>query len=350
MACGSAAADCAPTYTVAQGDTLSKIAETQLGSIFDFQLIYDANRDLIGDNPNRIEIGQVLRMPCAGSLGDVDWSLMPNPETLAVLLQTHAVQILDIREPSAIQDGVIPGSIAIPYANWRGPEQDLGEPPSPERFAQLIGNSGLRLDRPTIIVHSHEHPMQTGAAAVVYWLLKSYGAEQLAILRGGFAAWERAELPVASKFLQATPYEVKVTFDWSWRADEVTVYGIATEQTPGHLLDARPHGMFERFDNLGRALATTLPTARSLPAPPLLAALRGEVNVEDGVQTVLETFRAIDADGRNGDVVTFCHVGELGALNWFYASELGGIQNVKLYPESINGWTVAGGLLFEGAN
>lgn len=192
--------------------------------------------------------------------------------------------------------------------------------------------------------------MKTGATAVIYWMLKSYGAEQLAILRGGFAAWERAGLPIAEKFIPATPYKANVEFDWSWRADEITVYGIATEQIPGHLLDARPHGMFERFDNLGRALATTLPSARNLPAPPLLAALRGEVNVEDGVETVLQTFRAIDADGRNGEIVTFCHVGELGALNWFYASELAGIENVKLYPESITGWTVAGGRLSEGEN
>ena len=41
------------TYTVQRGDTLSTIAQTQLGSIFAFQDIYDLNRGAIGSNPNR---------------------------------------------------------------------------------------------------------------------------------------------------------------------------------------------------------------------------------------------------------------------------------------------------------
>ena len=36
---------------------------------------------------------------------------------------------------------------------------------------------------------------------------------------------------------------------------------------------------------------------------------------------------------------------DLGALNWFYASEVAGIENVKLYPESVTGWLADGGVL-----
>lgn len=49
-------------YTVAKGDCLWQIAETQLGSGTRWTEIYEANRGLIQD-PNRIQAGQVLNIP-----------------------------------------------------------------------------------------------------------------------------------------------------------------------------------------------------------------------------------------------------------------------------------------------
>lgn len=344
----AAEASCGATHVVKKGDTLSLIAAEHFGSIFEFERLYEANREVIGPDPNMIHIGDKLVIPCDQAPGVADWSVMPRPETLAHLLAQNAVQVLDIRDPDDREAGVIPGSISIPYALWRGPEDNLGEPPSEARIAELIGGAGLRLDRPIIVVHGFDAPMETGAAAVVYWILKSSGARQLAILRGGYAGWARAGLPVEERFRQARAYEAEVAFSWQWRVDEVEVFGIAASQIDGVLLDARPHDMFSRLDTVGRALASTLPRARSLPAPPLMSALAGEVEIEDGVDTVLAAFRELGADGSTGPVVTFCHVGELGALNWFYASELGGLPNIKLYPESVNGWTFNGGRLFPG--
>jgi hypothetical protein len=61
------------TYTVVAGDSLWKIARTILAtdgqdvggsSVSDlWRAIYDANRDLIGSNPNLIHPGQVLNLP-----------------------------------------------------------------------------------------------------------------------------------------------------------------------------------------------------------------------------------------------------------------------------------------------
>jgi nucleoid-associated protein YgaU len=52
-------------YTVQPGDTLSSIAAAQaplyIGS--GFGPIFEANRHIIGDNPNRIQPGTVLRLP-----------------------------------------------------------------------------------------------------------------------------------------------------------------------------------------------------------------------------------------------------------------------------------------------
>jgi nucleoid-associated protein YgaU len=54
-------------YTVAKGDSLSKIAKRLLGNANDWRQIYDANRDVIGGNPDLIKPGQQLKIPRRGT-------------------------------------------------------------------------------------------------------------------------------------------------------------------------------------------------------------------------------------------------------------------------------------------
>ena len=49
-------------YTVASGDTLSKIAKRFYGDTNAYQKIFEANRDKLA-NPDRIQVGQELRLP-----------------------------------------------------------------------------------------------------------------------------------------------------------------------------------------------------------------------------------------------------------------------------------------------
>lgn len=51
------------TYTVVSGDSLSKIAKRHYGDAAKWHQIYDANKGVIGSNPDLIEVGQVLTLP-----------------------------------------------------------------------------------------------------------------------------------------------------------------------------------------------------------------------------------------------------------------------------------------------
>ena len=62
---GGGGGEGARTYTVAKGDTLSHIAREFYGKAGRWQAIYDANREVIGDNPDKIYPGQVLRIPAS---------------------------------------------------------------------------------------------------------------------------------------------------------------------------------------------------------------------------------------------------------------------------------------------
>lgn len=55
------------TYTVQKGDTLSKIAKHHLGDANAWRKIYEANKAVIGDNPDKIFPGQKLKIPGGGA-------------------------------------------------------------------------------------------------------------------------------------------------------------------------------------------------------------------------------------------------------------------------------------------
>jgi LysM repeat protein len=50
-------------HTVVSGDTLSGIAQKYYGSQANWKAIYEANKDVIGDNPSLIRVGQVFKIP-----------------------------------------------------------------------------------------------------------------------------------------------------------------------------------------------------------------------------------------------------------------------------------------------
>ncbi len=50
------------TYTVVSGDTLWKIASDHYGKGNEYMKIFEANRDIL-DNPDKIKVGQVLKIP-----------------------------------------------------------------------------------------------------------------------------------------------------------------------------------------------------------------------------------------------------------------------------------------------
>ncbi|OLB55936.1 MAG: hypothetical protein AUI01_07200 [Ktedonobacter sp. 13_2_20CM_2_56_8] len=50
-------------YTVQPGDTLSSIAQRAYGDANQWQKIYDANKQVIGNDPNLIRPGEVLFIP-----------------------------------------------------------------------------------------------------------------------------------------------------------------------------------------------------------------------------------------------------------------------------------------------
>jgi phage tail protein X len=53
------------THRIADGDTLGRIATTYLGEAARQEAILELNREVLGDNPDLLPIGAVLKIPAA---------------------------------------------------------------------------------------------------------------------------------------------------------------------------------------------------------------------------------------------------------------------------------------------
>ncbi|MEO1550330.1 MAG: sulfurtransferase, partial [Pseudomonadota bacterium] len=67
----------------------------------------------------------------------------------------------------------------------------------------------------------------------------------------------------------------------------------------------------------------------------------GENPVITPQEADLSAIRQTVQQANGAPLVSFCNTGHWAATNWFVASEVAGIEGVKLFPESMVGWTLA---------
>lgn len=76
----ASAQEACTTYTVRDGDTLGTIAQSAYGS-YDYQMIFNANRDALAANPSNLPAGLQLILPCE------DGRLTPDAELSSIISQ-----------------------------------------------------------------------------------------------------------------------------------------------------------------------------------------------------------------------------------------------------------------------
>ncbi len=246
--------------------------------------------------------------------------------------------ILDIRTGPAYEEGHVEGAVAAPYGLFRGPQENPGEVPSEERLTEVLRGLGVTLDRPTVIVHQGTDETDFGAAARVYWTLKSSGVSQLAILNGGMNAWTQAGNAASADATVPAPSDVTVTFDDTWLVTRENVLAVVEGEASATLIDARPESFWKGEDaHAAAARPGTLPQSEYFTHSRWFSSDPTTIDAASARQLA-------EANGyASGEpLVSFCNTGHWAATNWFALSELAGIEDVKLYPESMVGWSNAG--------
>jgi thiosulfate/3-mercaptopyruvate sulfurtransferase len=276
----------------------------------------------------------VLLLSATGALAE--WSPLVTPQGLESLMAEEDAVILDIRAPGAYAEGHVEGAVNVPYHAWRGPETNPGALIADDKLSFLLSEAGVEPDVPVVVTYAGKGTLDFGSAARVYWTLKSAGVEQIAILNGGLAAWTAAGLDLSTDGGGNFPSDLDFSFAETWRIDRDGVRDVLDGTRAAQFVDARPEAFFtgaKRHD--AAAWAGTLTGAVNIVheaffGGPVLTATR---------EGVLAQLQAAGVDPAGAEIVSFCNTGHWAATNWFVLSEIAGIEGVKLYPESMVGWT-----------
>ncbi len=142
-----------------------------------------------------------------------DWKPLITPQELVGL--SGKVDLIDIRlvtggEGYAV--GHIAGAVSAPYPLWRGPADNPGQRLTDGELSMPLRAKGLTKRKPVVIAYQGANPTDIGAAARVYWTLKSAGVERIAILDGGIKAWLDARLPLTTLAGTPQPAGIRTTF------------------------------------------------------------------------------------------------------------------------------------------
>lgn len=260
------------------------------------------------------------------------------PAELRPLLGQADVRILDIRPPKDYAEGHIPGAINTPYGAFRGPQSNAGQLVPEAKLTELLRKAGIDDSTHVVVVHGGATHTDFGAAARVYWTLKVGGLNRLSILDGGTRLWAGSGGALDKAVPEVAPSRFEYRYDQDQIVTREELAGAIQSSSAPLLLDARPPRFFSgevRVDAAARY--GTLPGAQSFDNAQFF--VKGGTTLKPA-----EELKALAAQigAASGPAVSFCNTGHWAATNWFVMSEIAGNTAVKLYPESIVGWSLSG--------
>ncbi|NND91688.1 MAG: sulfurtransferase, partial [Granulosicoccus sp.] len=186
-----------------------------------------------------------------------------SPQELATERDRSNPLILDIRG-EAYAKGHIPGSTSAPYGLFRGPKENPGQLLDVATLEERFEALGLDTGRPIVIVPEGKTDTDFGAAARVYWTLKSTGFSDLSILNGGLLAWQAAGLALDTEAFTPQATQLDITFADDWTAGTEQIVAASRGEVDALLLDARPDDFYRgRKSHPAAARPGTIPGAEN---------------------------------------------------------------------------------------
>ena len=206
---------------------------------------------------------------------------------------------------STWENSHIPGAVFVDLIEeLSDPAGDEGLPegvrayrlPSPEAFAEAIGRYGIG-NETAVVVYDTTAGMW---ASRLWWMLRVFGHDRVAVLDGGWAKWEADSRPVTSDVTDAPEPAV---FEPAFRSELVAT----RDEVAGSVDDSEVVLVNALWPELFRGEAKT-PLDRPGRIPGSVNVPFTEVANEDGTlrspEEVREIFSQVGADGRS--VVTYC--------------------------------------------
>lgn len=200
--------------------------------------------------------------------------------------------------------------------------------PRPEAFAVAMRELGISSDKHLVIYDEGN----LYSAPRAWWMLKTFGVEQVSILAGGLAGWQRDELPLQQGDVTLPEAEFDAHFDAD-RVMRLTDVLLISHEKTAQLVDARPAPRFNAEADEPRPGLKRghIPGALNVPWGELV--FEGELKTTDELSAVFAR-KGVDL---NKPIVVSCGSGVTAAVVAL-ALETLGVDGVTLYDGSWSEW------------
>ena len=103
---------------------------------------------------------------------------------------------IDVNKKDKFSTGYIARVVKIPYAQSRSSKINPSSLIDISVFESMLEAAGFAPTNSITVVYGRKDAIDFGAAAHVYWTLKTAGFENLSIPNGGMSAWRAAQYPI----------------------------------------------------------------------------------------------------------------------------------------------------------
>lgn len=239
--------------------------------------------------------------------------------------------------------GHIPGAALVNYKDLRSERKINGQlvtriVPLKAEFEKLMQQSGVNSDSAIVIVSQGEGTSDLTMATRLYWTLKYFGHDNMAILDGGMAQWiidgNRPETRATR--ITAGNWQAGETRDAILASTEDVEAAIAGGSI--QLVDYRSVSQYLGVDKTSYVYEKGhIPGAKMFPNELMnTGGMAARFLPKDDLEKLFSAM-SIKPDA---DTITYCNSGHLASGGWFIMSELLGNKDVRLYDGSMHEWTM----------
>jgi len=239
--------------------------------------------------------------------------------------------------------GHIPGAVLVDYKKIRANKKLGGMQlqkmlPGKKAMENMMQALGANQDSAIVLVSRGQSNLDMTGATRMYWQLKYYGQNNMAILDGGVAQWLTDGHKVSIGKTTVSKGNWKVTAERNEILATSDDVARAMKDGSVQLVDNRPISQY-----LGVVYKKSyvyapghIPTAKSFPNELFTAAgAPAKFNSADKLTSLSE---AMGIDPKK-PAISYCNSGHLATGGWFYMHEVMGNKNVKMYDGSMHEWT-----------
>ena len=276
----------------------------------------------------------LIVMTCLPGVALAQNKALVSCDWLSQNLDKPGLVILDVGAFFHYEQKHIPGAVKA-FGPWQA-VNDKYEPammPAADDLVRMIRGYGINNDSFVVIYDEGITADDTAVSARALWTLEALGHNQVAILDGGFAAWEHKEKPIST---QATA-PMAGNFGGKLQAGKLAT-SEEVKKTKAILLDTRlPDEHFghekqnyvKRFGHLPYSKLwpiSTMTNAGDNFSPSYLRSMDELQQMARGV--------GIPAD-KNVEIIAYSNKGLSAALAYYVLHDLLGYNNVKLFDGSM---------------